>query len=44
MTIKKMVIGTYILIKKMVIGTYILIITLKVNGLNALTKRYRLAE
>ena len=28
----------------MVIGTYILIITLNVNGLNALTKRYRLAE
>ena len=28
----------------MVIGTYILIITLNVNGLNAPTKRYRLAE
>ena len=28
----------------MVIGTYILKITLKVNGLNALTKRHRLAE
>ena len=28
----------------MVIGTYILIITLKVNGLNAPTKRHRLAE
>ena len=28
----------------MVIGTYISIITLNVNGLNALTKRYRLAE
>ena len=28
----------------MVIGTYILIITLNVNGLNALTKRHRLAE
>ena len=28
----------------MVIGTYILIITLKVNGLNAPTKRYRLAK
>ena len=27
----------------MVIGTYILIITLNVNGLNALTKRHRLA-
>ena len=26
------------------IGTYILIITLNVNGLNAPTKRYRLAE
>ena len=26
----------------MVIGTYISIITLNVNGLNALTKRYRL--
>ena len=31
-------------IKKMVIGTYILITTLNVNGLNALTKRHRLAE
>ena len=28
----------------MVIGTYILIITLHVNGLNAATKRHRLAE
>ena len=28
----------------MAIGTYILIITLKVNGLNAPTKRHRLAE
>ena len=28
----------------MVIGTYISIITLNVNGLNAPTKRYRLAE
>ena len=28
----------------MVIGTYILITTLNVNGLNAPTKRYRLAE
>ena len=28
----------------MVIGTYILIITLNVNGLNATTKRHRLAE
>ena len=28
----------------MVIGTYILVITLNVNGLNALTKRHRLAE
>ena len=28
----------------MVIRTYILIITLKVNGLNAPTKRHRLAE
>ena len=28
----------------MVIGTYILITTLKVNGLNAPTKRHRLAE
>ena len=28
----------------MVIGTYISIITLKVNGLNAPTKRHRLAE
>ena len=28
----------------MVIGTYILIITLTVNGLNAPTKRHRLAE
>ena len=28
----------------MVIGTYILIITLNVNGLNAPTKRQRLAE
>uniref|UniRef100_A0A8C6B006 L1 transposable element RRM domain-containing protein n=1 Tax=Monodon monoceros TaxID=40151 RepID=A0A8C6B006_MONMO len=31
-------------IKKMGIGTYILIITLNVNGLNAPTKRHRLAE
>ena len=31
-------------IKKMVIGTYISIITLNVNGLNAPTKRNRLAE
>ena len=31
-------------IKKMVIGTYISIITLNVNGLNAPTKRRRLAE
>ena len=31
-------------IKKMVIGTYISIITLDVNGLNAPTKRHRLAE
>ena len=31
-------------IKKMVIGTYIFIITLNVNGLNAPTKRHRLAE
>ena len=30
-------------IKKMVIGSYILIITLNVNGLNAPTKRHRLA-
>ena len=29
---------------KIVIGTYISIITLNVNGLNAPTKRYRLAE
>ena len=28
----------------MVIGTYILITTLNVNGLNAPTKRHRLAE
>ena len=28
----------------MVVGTYILIITLNVNGLNAPTKRHRLAE
>ena len=28
----------------MIIGTYILIITLNVNGLNAPTKRHRLAE
>ena len=28
----------------MVIGTYLSIITLSVNGLNALTKRHRLAE
>ena len=32
------------IIKKMVIGTYILIITLNVNVLNAPNKRYRLAE
>ena len=31
-------------IKKMVIGTYISKITLNVNGLNAPTKRHRLAE
>ena len=31
-------------IKKMAIGTYISKITLKVNGLNAPTKRHRLAE
>ena len=31
-------------IKKMVIGTHILITTLNVNGLNAPTKRHRLAE
>ena len=31
-------------IKEMAIGTYISIITLNVNGLNAPTKRHRLAE
>ena len=31
-------------IKKMAIGTYMSIITLNVNGLNAPTKRHRLAE
>ena len=31
-------------IKKMSIGTYILIITLNVNELNAIAKRHRLAE
>ena len=31
-------------IKKMAIGTYTSIITLNVNGLNASTKRHRLAE
>ena len=31
-------------IKKMAIGTYISIITLNVNGLNAPTKRHRVAE
>ena len=31
-------------IKKMAIGTYISIITLNVNGLNAPTRRHRLAE
>ena len=31
-------------IKKMEIGTYISIITLNVNGLNAPTKRHRMAE
>ena len=31
-------------IKKMPIGTYVLIITLNVNGLIAPTKRYRLTE
>ena len=31
-------------INKMVIGTYISIITLNINGLNAPTKRHRLAE
>ena len=32
------------MIKKMAIGTYTSIITLSVNGLNAPTKRHRLAE
>ena len=31
-------------IKKIAIGTYISLITLNVNGLNAPTKRHRLAE
>ena len=31
-------------IKKMAIGTYIAITTLNINGLNASTKRHRLAE
>ena len=31
-------------IKKMAIGTYILIITLNVNGLNTPTKRHTMAE
>ena len=31
-------------VKKMAIGTYISMITLNVNGLNAPTKRHRLAE
>ena len=31
-------------LKKITIGTYISIITLNVNGLNAPTKRHRLAE
>ena len=31
-------------IKKMALGTYISIITLNVNGLNAPTRRHRLAE
>ena len=31
-------------IKKMSIGTYISVITLNVNGVNAPTKRHRLAE
>ena len=31
-------------IKKMATGTYVAIITLNVNGLNAPTKRHRLAE
>ena len=31
-------------IKKMIIGTYISVTTLNVNGLNAPTKRHRLAE
>ena len=31
-------------IKKMAIGTYISIITFNLNGLNAPTKRHRLAE
>ena len=30
--------------KKMTIGTYVSIITLNINGLNAPTKRHRLAE
>ena len=32
------------MLKKMAIGAYITIITLNVNGLNAPTKRHRLAE
>ena len=31
-------------IKKMAIGTYVSIITLNVNGLNAPTKKHRLAK
>ena len=31
-------------IKKMAIGTYISIVTLNINGLNAPSKRHRLAE
>ena len=31
-------------IKKMTIGTYISVINLNINGLNAPTKRHRLAE
>ena len=41
---KKKIYKIFKIINKMAIGTYISIITLNVNGLNAPTKRHRLAE
>ena len=41
---KKKIYKIFKIINKMAIGTYISIITLNVNGLNAPTKKHRLAE